>query len=397
MLGSGIGIGREQRAACTGGAAARRARSRRRDLDDPAEVHHRDPVGDVPHDRQVVRDEEVGQAELAAAAASSRLTIWAWIETSSAETGSSQTMKRRLDRQRPGDADALPLAARELVRIAVGCCRRSGRPARAARRPALAARVARHDAVDRERLGDDRRRRSCAGRATRTGPGRPSASRAASARSVASPSSSVRSAPSKRDPARGRLVEPQERAAERRLAAAGLADQPERLARARSSRLDPVDRVDVRRPPAAATPRRTGKCLTRSVDLEQAVVGADRYRRSAFAARRRPRSAGMRPCPIAAAASGGLSVEQRVERERAARLERAAGRQGGQVRRRARDRAEPARRAASSRGQRLQQRPGVRVARAREQLVARRRLDHPAGVHHDHPVGTCRRRRRGRG
>ena len=39
----------------------------RRDLDDLAEVHHRDPVADVAHDREVVRDEEVGQAELAAA------------------------------------------------------------------------------------------------------------------------------------------------------------------------------------------------------------------------------------------------------------------------------------------------------------------------------------------
>ena len=33
-------------------------------LDDLAEVHHRDPVADVPHDRQVVGDEDVGQAEL---------------------------------------------------------------------------------------------------------------------------------------------------------------------------------------------------------------------------------------------------------------------------------------------------------------------------------------------
>ena len=35
----------------------------RRDLDDLAEVHDRDPVGHVAHDRHVVADEEVGQAE----------------------------------------------------------------------------------------------------------------------------------------------------------------------------------------------------------------------------------------------------------------------------------------------------------------------------------------------
>src|SRR5215218_5765841 len=34
------------------------------DLDDLAEVHDRDPVGDVPDHRQVVRDEQVGEVEL---------------------------------------------------------------------------------------------------------------------------------------------------------------------------------------------------------------------------------------------------------------------------------------------------------------------------------------------
>ena len=42
----------------------------------------------------------------------------AWIDTSSAETGSSQTIELRLDRERAGDADALALAAGEFVRIA---------------------------------------------------------------------------------------------------------------------------------------------------------------------------------------------------------------------------------------------------------------------------------------
>jgi hypothetical protein len=42
---------------------ARRARRACRDLDDLAEIHHGDAVGDVLHDRQVVRDEDVGEAE----------------------------------------------------------------------------------------------------------------------------------------------------------------------------------------------------------------------------------------------------------------------------------------------------------------------------------------------
>ena len=43
----------------------------------------------------------------------------AWIDTSRAETGSSATISLRPQRERAGDADALPLAAGELVRVAV--------------------------------------------------------------------------------------------------------------------------------------------------------------------------------------------------------------------------------------------------------------------------------------
>ena len=49
----------------------------------------------------------------------SRLRICAWIETSRAETGSSAMISFGLQRERAGDADALPLAAGELVRVAV--------------------------------------------------------------------------------------------------------------------------------------------------------------------------------------------------------------------------------------------------------------------------------------
>ena len=36
------------------------------DLDDSPEIHHRDACRDMPNDRQIVRDEEVGEAELLA-------------------------------------------------------------------------------------------------------------------------------------------------------------------------------------------------------------------------------------------------------------------------------------------------------------------------------------------
>ena len=48
------------------------------------------------------------------------MRTWLWMETSSAETGSSQDDELGLERERPGHADPLPLAAGELVRVATG-------------------------------------------------------------------------------------------------------------------------------------------------------------------------------------------------------------------------------------------------------------------------------------
>ena len=87
--------------------------------------------------------------------------ICAWIETSSAETGSSQTMNLGFRRQGARDADALALAAGEFVRVALGgvACeadrvQQLAHPARRAAASPLA--------VDDQRLGDDLRRPSCA-------------------------------------------------------------------------------------------------------------------------------------------------------------------------------------------------------------------------------------------
>ena len=92
---------------------------RRADLHDPAEVHHRDPVRDDPGDRQVVGDEQVGQAALAAQ-----------VEHQAQELGADRDVEHRhrlvrddelrVHDERPGDDDALALAAGELVRVAGG-------------------------------------------------------------------------------------------------------------------------------------------------------------------------------------------------------------------------------------------------------------------------------------
>jgi hypothetical protein len=82
------------------------------------------------------------------------LRICARIDTSSAETGSSHTIGHGLHRQCPGNDDALALPARELV----------GKPGRLIGAQAHllkqlshapGALVARHDAVEHQRLGED--------------------------------------------------------------------------------------------------------------------------------------------------------------------------------------------------------------------------------------------------
>ena len=86
---------------------------------------------------------------------SSRLTTCAWIDTSSAETGSSATISFGLQRERAGDADALALAAGELVRVAVVVLRVEADQLQQVLHRALDA-VLGLDVLDPERRADDR-------------------------------------------------------------------------------------------------------------------------------------------------------------------------------------------------------------------------------------------------
>ena len=85
-------------------------------LDQPAEVHHADPVADVAHHREVVGDDEVGEPELVLQLLEQveHLRLHRDVERGDRLVGHDQL---RVDRQRPGDADPLPLAAGELVGV----------------------------------------------------------------------------------------------------------------------------------------------------------------------------------------------------------------------------------------------------------------------------------------
>ena len=88
------------------------------DLDEPPEVHDRDPVGDLAQHGEVVRDEDVRQLEvlLQVAEEVQHLRLDRDVERRHGLVAHDQL---RRERERARDADALPLAARELVRVAV--------------------------------------------------------------------------------------------------------------------------------------------------------------------------------------------------------------------------------------------------------------------------------------
>src|SRR5206468_7834808 len=87
------------------------------ELYDLAEIHYRHARGDVLHHREIVCDEDVGEAELA-------LQVLQQVDHLRLDRDIERRYRlvahdeARLDRERPRDADALALAARELVRIA---------------------------------------------------------------------------------------------------------------------------------------------------------------------------------------------------------------------------------------------------------------------------------------
>ena len=104
--------------ACTGAPAARRSSAFVPISMMRPRYITRDPVGDVPHDRQVVGDEQVGQAELLLEVLQQvdHLRLDRHVERRDRLVADDDL---RAQRERAGDPDALALAAGELVRVPV--------------------------------------------------------------------------------------------------------------------------------------------------------------------------------------------------------------------------------------------------------------------------------------
>src|SRR5262245_50364748 len=250
---------------------------RRRDLDDLAQVHHCHARRDVLDDREIVRDEEIGEPEL-------RLEILEQVH----DLGLDRDVERghrlvgddelRIHREGPRDADALALAAGELVGIAAQVIGQEADRLEQLHHALLALLARRRQLVNDQRLADDR-----ADGHTRV-QGRVRVLEDDLhflAERAQRPLVECRHVPPlERDLAGRRLDQPEDRPAGRRLAAARLAYQPERLAGHDVER-HVVDRVNpghlAREQPA---PNR--EVLLEVPDLEQRLRhGGPQYRKQA--------------------------------------------------------------------------------------------------------------------
>src|SRR5207253_7299435 len=90
-----------------------------RELDDAAEIHDRDALAEMPNHRQVVSNEQIGQAESFAQILEevNDLSLYRNIECGDRLVADDEL---RFQGQGTGDPDSLPLAAGHFMRVTVG-------------------------------------------------------------------------------------------------------------------------------------------------------------------------------------------------------------------------------------------------------------------------------------
>ena len=221
-------------------------RHRRPCLDDPARVHHRDPVGERRHGRQIVTDPDERGADLADEGLhlGQYLRLDRHVERRRRLVGDDQ---RRAVQERDRDRHALPHAARELVRVrlepppgvrqpddgqhldAARAQRRGGKPlVRRHREPHLLG-DGEHRIQRRRRILEHHREAPAAHPAQLGG--------------IHADQLAILEPDRAADNAAGRIDEPQQREAGDGLARAALADEAQHLARAQRER-NAIDRLD---------------------------------------------------------------------------------------------------------------------------------------------------------
>ena len=286
--------------ACTGAAARGTASSRSAISTMRPEVHHRHAVADVAHHRQVVRDEQVGQAQalLQFHQHVDHLRLDRHVQRRHRLVADHQA---GLERQRARDADALALAAGELVRIALG---HVGQQAHGGQQRGDALAVlgaAGRQAVHRQRLADDvAHLHARVERAVRVLVDHlHAAAEGAAARSCAVmswPSNTMRPAVTGCMRSTARLVV--------RLAAAAFADQAQRLAARASVNDTPSTALTTPTVRLNSTPARcTGKWTFRSSTRSSSSPRSPRHWPGVHRAGRRGRCSGAAADARAAAAA----------------------------------------------------------------------------------------------
>ena len=235
-----------------------------RQLDDLAEVHDRDPVGDVADDGEVVGDEEVGQVELLLQLDEQveHLRLDRDVERGHRLVGDDEL---RAQHEGAGEADPLALAAAELVRVAPG---RLGAEADALEHldHGLVAPLA-LEPVDPQALADEVAHLHA--RVERADGVLEDDLHVPAHRLQLGAAETPHVDAVELDLAGGRLEQPQQRAAERRLAAAGLADEADRLA-AEDVEVDAVHRLELADGPLQ-DPLAHGEVLLHPARLQQDV------------------------------------------------------------------------------------------------------------------------------